>query len=739
MSLRCTTLVLVIGLNIPMFFAAATPLWHRSDAIECPTPCLLPQRFAGFEADPADLYQRLSEAPHESDTAAWLLFPIPMPDGSLSDFLVARTDVMHPDLGSRYPQIKTFLGNGITDPYAYLRMDITEFGFHAMVLSPRGAVIVEPVVLQRQPRQYISFYRRDMLRPRDFQCLVGHPVQEIEETPYLAKEIGKELRTYRLALACTGEYAAKFGGTISGALSAMVTTINRVTGIYEQELAIRLQLIPNDTVLIFLNPATDPYTNSNTVLMLSQNQKTIDSLIGTANYDIGHVFGTAGGGIASLGVVCSADDKAEGVTSSPTPYGDAFDVDYVAHEMGHQFGANHTFNSTTGSCSGNRWGPTAYEPGSGSTIMSYAGLCGSNNLQNHSDPYFHTGSFDEIINYVTVKDGKNCPVITQLPNNPPQPASGKVYYIPISTPFRLEGSATDPDGHLLTYLWDEIDKGTACDWYDISGNAPAFRSMLYDTVPYRYFPKLATVILNYPMSQKGEVLADYARAYKFRLVVRDHYPGGGGVAYNSTHTTVNVVNGGTPFKVLFPNTNLTWAYNTYWTVLWDVANTTVPPINCQYVNILLSLDGGFTYPITLAAQTPNDGAETVLMPNDPGLVGIKTARIMVQAADNIFYDISDASFTITDNVGLTHPEPSATLQLFPQPAVDVVYGVVGESDDALQEVIVRDLTGGKVLSVPVRWLSPFRFELRFDGLPAGMYLVQTAGRRHVYVSKLIKQ
>ncbi|MCS6916802.1 MAG: M12 family metallo-peptidase [Chitinophagales bacterium] len=694
-----------------------------------------------FRADLAALRSLLHDAPAEG-SGKTLVFSVPMPDGSEALFTLTEVPVMHPDLARRFPLIRTFAGKGLTDRFAYARFDVTELGFHGMIRSPKGMVFMEPVHMEPEAEEYISYFRGNRAREADFRCLLdGEP--SWQEKPFdgqqeMMGEIGKELRTYRLAVACTGEYAAVFGGTVNGALSAIVTTINRVNGIYEQELCIRMELIPDNTLILFTNAATDPYTNSNNYLMLDQNQETLDSLIGSSHYDIGHVFGTSGGGIASLASVCKNDKKGQGVTSSSAPYGDAFDVDYVCHEMGHQFGANHTFNSTTDGCQGNRYGPTAYEPGSGSTIMSYAGLCGINNLQWHSDPFFHTGSFDEMVNYVTLKEGKNCAVVSPLANNPPKPAAGLTYYIPISTPFRLESSATDADGDALTYMWDEIDKGSACDWNAITGNAPAFRSFKADTVPFRFFPKLATVILNYPSSNKGEVLANYGRVYKFRMVVRDHHIGGGGVAYHATPTTVNVVNTGVPFKVIFPNTPLTWAYNTPWTVLWDVANTTASPINCQQVNILLSLDGGFTWPIVLAANTPNDGAELVWMPNDPSLVGVNKARIIVQSVNNVFYDMSDANFTISGNVGFNDLLIPTDVQVYPNPAAEFLEVALPSSGGAGWDCRILDAGGRVIRQETVRPDGPL-LRLMIGDLPSGFYLLEVRSPQGRSLARWVKQ
>jgi hypothetical protein len=423
----------------PARLGGAMQLWQRIDGAKSALgPSNVPVRkgyFEVFTLDEGLMQATLANAPEELTSVARTedyRLAIPMPDGSLQSFRIWESPIMEPALAAEHPEIKTFIGQGVEDPTATARIDHTPLGFHAQILSADRTVYVDPY-RAGDTEAYISYNKKGLrLAGRQFQCLVDEVAEAFQ--PDLADKKGGDgrveassngttKRTYRLALACTGEYATAVCNhngvavNVTNTFAAMTTTMNRVNGVYERDLSIHMNLVANDTSIVYTNASTDPYTNSNASSLLTQNQSTCDSVIGSGNYDIGHVFSTGGGGLAGLGVVCGSR-KAQGETGSSAPYGDGYDIDYVAHEMGHEFGGNHTFDGTVGSCGGgNRNAGTAYEVGSGTTIMAYAGICGTNDIQPHSDPYFHTASLDEITSYVA--SGGSCSVNTSTGNSVP--------------------------------------------------------------------------------------------------------------------------------------------------------------------------------------------------------------------------------------------------------------------------------------------------------------------------------
>jgi len=624
--------------------------------------------YRAIEVNMAAMRTALLPAPAEQGAGARnsnVVITLPLPEGGSQRFRVTQVPVMAPGLAVKFPEIKTYQAQGVDDPSAIARLDVSPLGFHAMVISPTRTFYIDPALRYGDDVHHLVFNKTAMnLKVVGFNCLndermdVATPGVPGLPTPAgLQRQAnGTQLRTYRLALSNTPEYARTKGNTAAGVMAGKVASINRVSGVYEQEIACRLVIIANNSVLNFLSgtgPQPNPlYTDANGPAMLNQNQDNLDRLMSYSDYDIGHVFSTGGGGIAQRPSVCMSAGKGRGVTGLPNPVGDAFDIDFVAHEIGHQFNGNHTFHaSTAGNCvgpNGTRAATAAYEPGSGVTIMAYAGICSPEDIDDHSIPYFHSKSFDEILQHLTSNQG-NCAAITPTNNRIPVPNAGANYVIPKSTPFMLTGSGTDADGDPLTYMWEQFDLGTNLTTVsNPQGDAPIFRDFVPTTSPTRYFPRLSDLVNN--ATNIGERLPTYARNLNFRFIARDNRVGGGAMDYDAM--SMQVVGTAGPFLVTLPNTStIVWQAGAPAQVTWDAAGTTAAPINAANVDILLSTDGGFTYPITLATAVPNDGSENITVPLTVPTTA--TARVMVRANGNVFFDISNQNFRVTGNTGPT--------------------------------------------------------------------------------------
>jgi Metallo-peptidase family M12B Reprolysin-like/Secretion system C-terminal sorting domain len=596
---------------------------------------------------------------------------LPMPDGTIGRFHVWESSIQEKGLEDKFPEIKTFAGQGIDDPYATIRFDYSPYlGFHAQILSAvTGRIYIDPYA-RGNVNNYMSYFHSDNKRDARFECrtdLVNNlpQTENVEAGPCR----GTVLTTYRLAVTVTGEYAQTLSGvTVGGATpglpgpthAGVVASANRVTGLYEQDLAIRLVLVANNNLVEFLDPATDPFANDGSIAELNIITGVINGLVGVANYDVGHLFctnesGGVGAGVAGVAVVCTGS-KGRGLTGRLNPTGDGYDIDYVAHELGHQFSAQHTFNTNTCFSAGG-----SFEPGGGTTIMAYAGICSANeNIQPNSDAVFHAKSFDDISNFLATGSGGACgvttptgnilPVITSTPNNNVS--------IPINTPFTLTATATDANGDALTYNWEGWDAGAAGSWTSAatSTNRALFRTRVSKTTGSRTFPDPRVTAANYPGTAapsamdglRGETLPQVARVMKFRLSVRDNRAAGGGTVsigdgcQDATSFTINAV-GTAPFAVTVPNGGESYPSGSSQTITWNIVGTNAAPFNVSNVKISFSNDGGLTFPTVILASTANDGSELVSMPAITTTLG----RVKVEAIGNIFFDISNTNFTLT--------------------------------------------------------------------------------------------
>ncbi len=590
---------------------------------------------------------------------------LPLPDGAEIMVQAQLSEVLPQPLADKYPAIKTFKlmpDNHIISG----RIDMTTLGFHGMLQMHSGeTVFIDPTgdKAGAQFGKYAIYRKKDQNLPKTekHQCLLKEDLTEhfLLSSSILSSSVvqrsgersTQQLLNYRIAIAATGEYTMIKGGK-AAALSAIATTLNRVNQVYEQDLGIHLTLVDNNDQLIFTNANSDPFSGDSN-RMINQNQGVIDQLIGSSNYDIGHLFASHGGGLAMIGSVCNNASKAKGISGTSNPGNDVFNLDFVAHEIGHQLGATHTFNSSQGLCSGRtRTGSTAYEPGSGSTIMSYAGICGSDNLQSHADGMFHIGSIEQIRAFTQNGAGSACGIRSDIGNTSPRPHAGKNYVIPANTPFELRGSATDSDGDSLVYAWEQLDAGATSSAYEDKGNNALFRAHLPDDSPARVFPPLDNIL--YHKVEKGENLPIKERVMRFKFVAQDGYN-----AAQSDEMQVQVKRTGSRFALDLPRSHYTLG-NDY-RISWNTANTNRAPVYCDSVDVSISTDGGYNYEM-LEEGVANTGETWIYLPTT--LAETNRARFKLNCSNNIFFAVSfrDFKLTLDDLEEASEPGPEPGLK-----------------------------------------------------------------------------
>lgn len=788
------TIVVFAGASFPVYAAnghkdevasTQSAIWRQADQTDLPTRgrrLLTPDKYVVFNLNSKALAELMAEMPLEFTNAPAresTIMEVPMPDGTLLRFRIEDSPVLAPHLAADFPTWKTFQGFGVDDPTATARFDWTKSGFHGYIFTDKGTVYIDPFQ-ENDTDNYLVYYKHEYGATANgsFNCSTEESIASMispadiaaPDSPTFA--LGTNLRTYRIAIATTGEWARSTTASVdpqtvrTAALAALTTSVNRLDGIYRRELSVTLQLVnpsitDNAKNIIFDNPTTDPYDNTDSSNppndQLAINQTTIDTRVGAANYDVGHLYGTGGGGVASSPSVCSSA-KAQGYSARGGTPGDPFTVDYVAHEIGHQFGGSHTYNNRDngGACT-TRSTSNAFEVGSGSTIMSYVGICNIRNLQQYVDtgtPMFHIRSLTQMVaNIQDTSDGSGGSCGTPAGTNSiPTINAGANFTIPRLTPFTLTATGGDADaGDVpnLLYSWEEYDLapsgsgelGTPALTYDVDTDGilrPLFRAYSPVASPSRTFPSLAFILNpannspagsnNPPLTYQGthpsgapgatcqagndcvigESLPSAARTMNFRVAIRDRR---GGIA--DAGMTVTTVASTGPFQVTVQNTApLPWAINSTQTITWDVAGTTAAPISAANVKISLSTDGGLTFPTTLLASTPNDGTEPVTIPNTP----TTQARIKVEAVGNVFFDINNANFTIGSGPGVvvgdtTAPErPIRSSKESPVATDDFTITLSAPSN---QTVTVRVSTNGITATEGVDFVAVDDFDVVF--------------------------
>jgi hypothetical protein len=581
---------------------------------------------------------------------------VPTLDG-LKTFYVEEASNFSKELAAKYVNIKTYSGNQVDNNAIKMRFSRGLDGYHFVIYEPgKPSFYVDSYT--KDSKKLIAYSKKNLQKnASNFTCEVIDLGDLKSASSFENKSINDGLlRTFRLAVATTGEYSqfqlnrleistsASTSVKKEAVLSAINTTVTRISGVFENDLGVKFQLVADSDLIIFLDAEDDGLNNDDANSLINESQNKIDEFIGNDNYDVGHTFSTGAGGLAGLGVVCITNQKGKGVTGIGAPFGDEFDIDFVAHEFGHQFGANHTFNGTEGSCSGsNRNNNTALEPGSGTTIMGYAGICSAQNVLKDSHDNFHSVSISEMTNIIS--SSASCAGISVTGNTAPTANAGLDYAIPKSTPFILKGVATDLDAaDVLTYNWEQIDNevGFTIPPDSENGGGAMFRSLPSSIVSSRFMPALNTV-LSGATSSTWEVLPSVERILDFSLTVRDNHSGAGSTARDDVRIKVTDA---VAFTVTSQNAPITWNAGSAQIINWNKGTTDEAPIDCQNVTIKLSVDGGVTFPIILAENTANDGFESIIVPNNV----TAQARIMVAATDNIFYNVNAVNFEIQSTI-----------------------------------------------------------------------------------------
>ena len=655
---------------------------------------------------------------------------LPTPDGTTRTFRIWSTPILPSTLAARYPDIITYTGVATDNPAVTIKIDNSNDGFHAMIFDGHNTYLVDPTE-KTNNGLYLVHYKKD--ERKRYRQVDGYKLNLPAAVSHEAAKIvnGNELRTYRIAIACDHQYAQAAVGTETPTkqqtLNRIITTLNRINGVYERELSITFKLADNEDTIIFISPVGDPFGNNDNSpqVLIDSNQKICDRLIGTANYDIGHIFSTGAGGYSVVGCVCNPATKAQSVTGQPDPTGDGFDIDYVAHEIGHECGALHTFNNgSTGACggtgldSGNANPTNAYEPGSGSTIMAYAGICGTDNLQLHSDDYFHVASLAQI-SYFMTHEGNSCALKTASGNKPAFiPAFAASYAIPYLTPFELTAPiAIDSVADTLTtYCWEQYNLGDFNKPFTAVHYGPIFRSYKPDTSATRVFPNINMVLAGIKsdagqVDSQGEKLADRARFLTFKLTVRNILNGLGCFQTPDDTIHLDVINTGAPFEVTSQNaTLLKYLGGSQQTVTWNVVGSNLSPIGADSVDIYLSVDGGYHWTYILGSF-PNNGSAVVTLPN-PAQTS-ERARIKVKGRGNVFFNVNKTDFFVVND-----PGASGDIVLFPVPArndVTIVTGARGVVDYAIFNMAGKLMTSGTINKIMSFDVAPW---------PRGVYIVR---------------
>lgn len=758
-------LFLAIILSFGQMIAQKNSVWHKVSTSSTSKIARIQQNDntegeSYFSLDLNAFKQTLANTTEKFSSLPGVIIAFPNNDGEIEKFQVWENSNMTPDFQALFPQIRAYVGKGITNPGATINFSVSPQGIQTILFRPDGKTeFIE--AYDKQATIYVVYNSKNRTK-KAFNCTTPNEQLEadlMQTSSIYSKSSAASYKTMRLALSCTAEYSNAFGATTASpdptpVIAAMNATMTRVNGVYEKDLALHLNMI-NNTSIIYYDATTDPYSDAaNMANWNAELQANLTSVITSANYDIGHMFGATGGGgnAGCIGCVCVSGTKGSGITSpgSGLPQGDSFDIDYVAHEMGHQLGGNHSFTfSSEGTIA-------QTEPGSGSTIMGYAGIT-SYDVQAHSDPIF---SYKGLYQIQTNLSTKTCPVSTSLAgtNATPTVNAGADYTIPVGTAFMLTGTATDSDSaDVLTYLWEQNDVGTAAnassEVVQTKTAGPNFRTFKPSTNKFRYFPQMGKIVAGtLAVTTAGisnwETVSSVARTLNFTFTARDNHAGGGQTATDASIITVNATGGA--FSVSSQNvTGITYSGLSSQTVTWVPGSTASAPFNSPTVDILLSTNvstaletfnattptsPNSTTWTTIASGVPNNGTYAVTLPD---VTATKSAcRFMVKAVGNVFLAVNSKNFTITP--ALANEEFGFTnFSIYPNPNKGNFNVKFDSSTSNAISIMVHDVRGRIIFEKQYPNSGMFSQNLQLDNVQSGVYLVTVKDGDQKIVKRIV--
>ncbi len=632
----------------------------------------MPADFTGLkkarlvQLDTSAWKQTLSAMTHNKKTSTKQIIDFPDPEGRLLSFEVSSSRVMAAGLAQKYPHIQTFQGTRLEQATSHVRFEWNSAGLHVYIHTPDNEYLISPI--QEKPGWYIVYDTNQAEVVPSLHCGVHHTKNELDQLPKSGFSTGDQLRVMRFAVATTGEFSSRNVTGANTPLEAVVTLTNRLNFITERDLAIQFVLIEDNDLITFSDASTDPYEENDAYELLDDNTAVLNDLIGASNFDIGHVLtaNITGGvaGVAILGSVCRSS-KARGVSAF---FGNDNDfLSTFAHEVGHQLGASHTWNRCGEDNDDQRSRRSAVEPGSGSTIMSYAGSCGNDNIVTSTSNYFHSFNITQINNLLANVD---CYDVAESNNQPPTvriPYNNSLY-IPQNTPFELTAIASDPDDDRLTYSWEQFDTGPATPFDEPEETSPSFRTYPPRSTPTRILPNFFSQLLN--SNSRAETLPDYERRLTFNVIVRDNNRPAGGI--DQAQFFFRVAENADSFAIIYPNERSDeWEAGSIAEVQWKVGNTNEFPVNCETVDLLLSYNNGNDeFADTLARNIPNTGSAFIVVPNQL----TNRARLKIKASDNIFFDYSDNFFPIVEQVVSTEEVvQNNQIDVYPNPTTGQLF------------------------------------------------------------------